>query len=154
MELVTTAAQISFITAHSNYHMHLKIIPDLRANSHFCFFKIMCKGNLVLSGITKENLPSDEYLESSVFHTPLPHTPTYTTIPFHYTPTHPFIKIPKPTVQEFEIKFNVTQAMVPSCRILVYYIRSDKETVGDSIVYDIEDKLENEVKRSVVVKTE
>ena len=59
--------------------------------------------------------------------------------------THPFLHIPKPTVKEFEIKFNVTQEMVPSCRILVYYVRPDKETVGDSIVYDVEDTLENQV---------
>ena len=48
-------------------------------------------------------------------------------------------------MEEFEIKFNVTQEMVPSCRILVYYIRTDKETVADSIVFDVEDKLENQV---------
>ncbi len=48
-------------------------------------------------------------------------------------------------IKEFELKFNVTQEMVPSCRILVYYVRKDKEVVGDSIVYDIEDYLENQV---------
>ncbi len=48
-------------------------------------------------------------------------------------------------VYEFELKFNVTQDMVPSCRILVYYVKTDRETVGDSIVYDVEDKLENQV---------
>jgi hypothetical protein len=49
------------------------------------------------------------------------------------------------TVKKFELKFNVTQEMVPSCKILVYYVRKDKEVVGDSIVYDIEDNLENQV---------
>jgi hypothetical protein len=35
--------------------------------------------------------------------------------------------------------------MVPSCRLLVYYVRKDGETVADSMVVDIEDKLENQV---------
>ena len=48
-------------------------------------------------------------------------------------------------VKEFELKFNVTQEMVPSCRILVYYVRKDNEVVGDSIVYNIADNLENQV---------
>ncbi|XP_028417105.1 alpha-1-macroglobulin-like [Dendronephthya gigantea] len=48
------------------------------------------------------------------------------------------------TMNEFEIKFDVTQEMVPECRILVYYVRRDKETVGDSIFFDVEDTLENQ----------
>lgn len=48
-------------------------------------------------------------------------------------------------MSEFALKFNVTQEMVPKCRILVYYVRTDKETVGDSIVFDVEDKFENQV---------
>ncbi|KAK3727994.1 hypothetical protein QZH41_015942, partial [Actinostola sp. cb2023] len=35
--------------------------------------------------------------------------------------------------------------MVPSCRLLVYYARKDGETVADSMVIDVEDKLENQV---------
>ena len=102
----------------------------------------------MLSGVTKEDL-SDQYYESNLpntFSTPSTNTVStpITTQPT-YNPTHPFISIPEPTVKEFEIMFNVTQEMVPSCRILVYYIRADKETVGDSMLYDIEDKLENQV---------
>jgi hypothetical protein len=51
----------------------------------------------------------------------------------------------KGTVNKFRLNFNVTQAMVPSCRILVYYVKTDKEVVGDSITFDVEDKLENQV---------
>lgn len=43
------------------------------------------------------------------------------------------------------IEFPVTQAMVPSCRLLAYYVRQDGETVADNIMVDIEDKLENQV---------
>ncbi|KAK3727993.1 hypothetical protein QZH41_015941, partial [Actinostola sp. cb2023] len=46
---------------------------------------------------------------------------------------------------EGSIVFPVTQAMVPSCRLLVYYFRKDGETVADSMVIDVEDKLENQV---------
>ena len=51
----------------------------------------------------------------------------------------------KPTVFEDFIVFPVTQTMVPSCRLLVYYARKDGETVADSMVIDVEDKLENQV---------
>ena len=51
----------------------------------------------------------------------------------------------KPRVAGGSITFQVTQAMVPSCRLLVYYVRKDGETVADSIVVDVEDKLENQV---------
>ena len=155
-------------------------------------FKILCKGNLVHSGVTKETLPVALYTPSpsyssptdspssdlsSTYSSPIQSSPTYlsptnssstnspatyppttnppttypsTDLPFTPVwakplPTHPFLNIPNPTVEEFEIKFNVTQQMVPSCRILVYYIRSDKETVADSMVLDVEDKLENQV---------
>ncbi|XP_028400033.1 murinoglobulin-1-like isoform X2 [Dendronephthya gigantea] len=99
---------------------------------------IMCKGNLVSTGVTKirlNSLHSNKTLEHSS-------PPPITTLgPF----IHPFTTISAPAVKEFEIKFNITQQMVPSCRILVYYVRPDRETVGDSIVYDIEDRLENQV---------
>ena len=36
--------------------------------------------------------------------------------------------------------------MVPSCRVMVYYVRKDKEVVADSVELDVEDKLENQVK--------
>ena len=35
--------------------------------------------------------------------------------------------------------------MVPSCRLLVYYVRDDKETVAEGMVIDVEDVLENQV---------
>ena len=54
-------------------------------------------------------------------------------------------KIPKTDIHQFDLKFNVTQEMVPSCRILVYHVMMDKETIGDSIIYNVEDKLENQV---------
>ena len=44
--------------------------------------------------------------------------------------------------------------MVPNCRILVYYVRQDKEVVGDSIVYNIEDKLENQVSVNFISEQE
>nr|BAJ05271.1 alpha-2-macroglobulin [Diadumene lineata] len=43
------------------------------------------------------------------------------------------------------IEFQVTQSMVPSCRLLAYYVRKDGETVADNIEIDVEDKLENQV---------
>ena len=52
----------------------------------------------------------------------------------------------RPLVERFDIKFQVTMAMVPSCRVMVYYVRKDKEVVVDSVNVDIEDKLENQVK--------
>ena len=63
-------------------------------------------------------------------------------------PTPPPLKdLPKPVVEQFEIKFPVTIKMVPKCRILVYYVRGDKETVADSMEYDVEDVLENQVRQ-------
>ncbi|KAM7438496.1 A-macroglobulin receptor [Porites harrisoni] len=50
------------------------------------------------------------------------------------------------TSQSF-IEFNVTQKMVPKCRVLLFYVRDDqnKETVADNLVIDVEDTLENKV---------
>ena len=48
-------------------------------------------------------------------------------------------------VENFDIKFRVTMDMVPSCRVMVYYVRKDKEVVADSVELDVEDKLENQV---------
>ena len=39
----------------------------------------------------------------------------------------------------------VTQRMVPKCRMLVYFVRTDSELVGDSVVVDIEKKFQNDV---------
>ena len=45
------------------------------------------------------------------------------------------------------IKFQVTQAMVPGCRILVQYIRpKNGEIVADSTFIDVEEKLKNQVR--------
>ena len=52
----------------------------------------------------------------------------------------------KPRIQQFKIRFTVTKEMVPSCRILVYYIRDDGEIVADGLFYDVEDLLENKVR--------
>ena len=45
------------------------------------------------------------------------------------------------------IEFNVTQKMVPKCRVLLFYVRDDqnKENVADNLVIDVEDTLENKV---------
>jgi hypothetical protein len=52
----------------------------------------------------------------------------------------------RPVVEKFDIKFPVTMEMVPSCRMMVYYVREDKEVVADSVDFDVEDKLENQVR--------
>ncbi|KAK2568089.1 Pregnancy zone protein [Acropora cervicornis] len=44
------------------------------------------------------------------------------------------------------LEFNVTHEMVPSCRILLFYVREDKETVAATMQFDTEATLENEVK--------
>ena len=43
------------------------------------------------------------------------------------------------------LEFNVTHEMVPSCRILLFYVREDKETVAATMQFDTEASLENEV---------
>lgn len=52
----------------------------------------------------------------------------------------------RPVVEKFDIKFPVTMEMVPSCWATVYYVREDDEVVADSIKFDVEDKLKNQVK--------
>lgn len=52
-----------------------------------------------------------------------------------------------PLVKTFEIDIPVTTGMVPSCQVIVYYVREDKEVVADSMEFHVEDKLENQVKR-------
>ena len=49
-----------------------------------------------------------------------------------------------PSARSF-IDIPITQTMVPSCRLLVYYVRDDKETVAEGMVIDVEDVLENQV---------
>ena len=51
----------------------------------------------------------------------------------------------KPFVGKFPLKIPVTIDMIPSCRVMVYYVRKDKEVVADSFDFDVEDKLKNEV---------
>ena len=43
------------------------------------------------------------------------------------------------------LEFNVTHEMVPSCRILLFYVREDKETVAATMQFNTEATLENEV---------
>lgn len=43
------------------------------------------------------------------------------------------------------IQFAVTQKMVPSCRLLLFHVRGDQETVADNMLIDVEDILENRV---------
>ena len=43
------------------------------------------------------------------------------------------------------IDFNVSVKMVPSCRLLLFHVRDDQETVADNMLVDIEDALKNEV---------
>ena len=66
-----------------------------------------------------------------------------------HTQFHNDMKKQNPTtrslVEKFDIKFRVTMDMVPSCRVMVYYVRKDKEVVADSVQLDVEDKLENQV---------
>ena len=50
----------------------------------------------------------------------------------------------------FQIAFNVTQNMSPSCRMLVYYVRN-RETIADSKVIDIEDSFANKVSKPLVM---
>lgn len=49
------------------------------------------------------------------------------------------------------IEFVVTHKMVPSCRILLFYVRDDQETVAGNMLIDTEDTLENEVCRMSVL---
>lgn len=55
------------------------------------------------------------------------------------------ISLVKPSVYKGLIEFPVVQTMVPSCRLLVYFVRKDGEVVADSMVVDIEDILDNQV---------
>ena len=48
------------------------------------------------------------------------------------------------TAQGF-IQFAVTQKMVPSCRLLLFHVRDDQETVADNMLIDVENILENKV---------
>ncbi|KAJ7371502.1 C3 and PZP-like alpha-2-macroglobulin domain-containing protein 8 [Desmophyllum pertusum] len=43
------------------------------------------------------------------------------------------------------IEFVVTQKMVPSCRLLLFHVRDDREIVADNMLIDVEDTLENKV---------
>ena len=94
-----------------------KICAEQAAQS-LLFFQIMCKGNIVNADTHTQF--HDEMKKQS-----------------HTT---------RPLVERFDIKFQVTMAMVPSCRVMVYYVRKDKEVVVDSVNVDVEDKLENQVK--------
>jgi hypothetical protein len=109
--------------------------------THLPTIQIICKGNLRLSGLIKETSKrrrSKRQLMPRRFwrHKIRPRN-------IHKRRIKRIKRMAN--VNEFQLKFNVSQKMVPSCRILVYYVREDKEVVGDSIVYNVEDKLENQV---------
>ena len=40
--------------------------------------------------------------------------------------------------------------MVPKCKVLVYFVKLDREIVADSVEYKVEEKLENQVKITVL----
>ena len=114
----------ALILHHHHYAIHecflLSHLPMSRL-IFSVFLQIMCKGNIAHSGKHTQH---------------------------HLQTTAPTtLKLTRPAVVEFEIKFPVTIKMVPKCRILVYYVRGDKETVADSMEYDVEDVLENQVRQ-------
>ena len=51
----------------------------------------------------------------------------------------------EPVVGHSFIEFLVTHKMVPSCRILLFYVRDDRETVAANMEMEVEGTLENEV---------
>ena len=55
--------------------------------------------------------------------------------------------VSRPKVEKFDIKIPVTMEMVPSCKVMVYYVRHDKEVVADTVDFDVEDKLNNQVEQ-------
>ena len=66
-------------------------------------------------------------------------------------PVNPVTRLPLPnqfSAGSFQIVFNVTQNMSPSCRMLVYYVRN-RETIADSKVIDIEDSSANKVGKPI-----
>lgn len=52
-----------------------------------------------------------------------------------------------PLIEKFKIEFPVTMEMLPSCQVMVYYVREDNEVVADTVELHVEGKLENQVKR-------
>lgn len=127
----------------------------------------MCKRDIVLFGTHTQH---HDYLQEEIpttaaqttTPTPLPPTlksnNTNVTLPLIYPvwgwswPKPEKVKKlhTKPIVEKFDIKFPVTMEMVPSCRIMVYYVRDDKEVVADSVKFGVEDRLENQVRVSVL----
>ena len=64
---------------------------------------------------------------------------------------NPVTRPPSPSqfsAGSFQIAFNVTQNMSPSCRMLVYYVRN-RENIADSKVIDIEDSFANKVGKPI-----
>ncbi|CAB3988758.1 C3 and PZP-like alpha-2-macroglobulin domain-containing 8 isoform X2, partial [Paramuricea clavata] len=141
-----------------------------RVNFHYT---IMCKGNTVKSGthtqlhnyVREENLTTTATPATTIRPTKVTVNVTNATLQRTNdtirTKIHRLIlpdwgwrrpkPIPvkklneRPVVEKFDIKFLVTMEMVPSCRMMVYYVREDKEVVADSVDFDVEDKLENQV---------
>ena len=90
-----------------------------------------------------------------------PPTTPLTTVPFRIDPGwwrggNTATRPPLPyrfSSGSFQIKFNVTQDMSPSCRMLVYYVRN-RETIADSKVVDIEDSFANKVNTYCILVSE
>ena len=100
---------------------------------HLFSFQIFCKGALILSGISKQrpttDTPSQEQQSNFTYDGKI---------------------IPRRTVNNFDFTFNVTTEMVPKCKVLVYFVKLDREIVADSVEYKVEEKLENQVKITVL----
>lgn len=48
-------------------------------------------------------------------------------------------------------RFQVTPAMAPSARVVVYYVRQDGEVVADALNFDVEGMLQNFVSTLVCI---
>ena len=47
-------------------------------------------------------------------------------------------------VGEFKLNLNVERTMLPSCRLLVYYVRME-EVVADEVKFDVVNEFQNQV---------
>ena len=133
----------------------------------------MCKGNIVKSGIhtqfhhyTQDENPTTTTRPTTLRTTVKVKVTNTTHSRTNHTTVEPEIKMitvprrewwrpkpapvkklnTKPVVETFSIQFPVTREMMPSCGVLVYYVRQDKEVVADSIQFDVEDKFDNQVR--------
>lgn len=110
----------------------------------------MCKGKFVKTG--RHTQHREEVTSASTTITALPATSTANVtngarLPFEkkFTTIVP-PSLTRPLVEKFDMELAVTKEMVPSCQAMVYYVRKDKEVVADSVKFDVEGRLENQVK--------